>query len=459
MRIGKKLGVLASWMAAAWLVLAPADAQAQRRGGADKDEEKPEEGAEQRTMSVRVGESQTIRAGDVKQYAEGKAGIAEIKVSPDGRAFVVTGLKQGVTSLVLINHDGSQVNYSIKVFEQDPNVVEQELAQLLEPYMGVRVRSIGTRLFIEGGVATKEDEERIKQIADLYTGQVESLVTVGTGAVDRKINIRIDVFFVQYNKNSGYQFGVTWPPRLGGVQDPIVVESNIGYDFVTRSPTANVLVVNHPLPGLDIAANNGWAKVTKQATIVTTNGNEAVFGNGGEEYFLATAGLNATLEKITFGTNVTVQPRFDPRTQNLELRVKTDISDLVPPRSGATQVPGRQTSVIETLVFLKLGESLVLSGIKSRTQRHNINGIPLLSEIPVLGVFFGSHGDAKEEIEGAVFIIPSIVESVNQSSYDMVEAAMAQFEEYDGDMDDVDAFKKPPPDYKGTKGKGPTKVQ
>lgn len=457
-RMTTTAGLLAAAMfTAAPFALTPSVALAQKKDGEDP---KKADDVEEKTLSVRVGESQTIFAGDVKQYSDGKGGIAEIKVTPDGRRFVVTGEKQGTTSLLLIKNDGSQVNYTIKVFEEDPGVVEQELAQLLEPYMGVRVRQIGTRLFIEGGVANKDDEARIQQIAALYTGQVESLVTVGTGAVDRKLNIRVDVFFVQYNKNSGWQFGISWPERLGGVQDPAVSQSTFGYDFVNRTATANIAVINHPLPGLDIAANNGWAKVLKQATIITTNGSEAEFGNGGEENFLVSSGIQAQLQQITFGTNVTVQPRFDPRTQNLEVKVKAEVSDLTPPRSAATQLPGRQTSLINTLVFLKLGESLVLSGIKAKVQRRGSRGLPLLSEIPVLGVLFGSLQDSKEEVEGAVFIIPSVVESVTKSSYDMVSAAMEQYEEYDGDYDDVNAYQKDPPNYvDSSKDGGPTKIK
>ena len=197
-----------------------------------------------------------------------------------------------------------------------------------------------------------------------------------------------------------------------------------------------------------------------KATIITTNGSEAEFGNGGEEYFLVSSGIQAQVQKIDFGTKVKVQPRFDPRTQNLEVKVKADVSDLVPPRSAATQLPGRQTSLIDTLVFLKLGESLVLSGIKTKVQRRGSRGLPLLSEIPVLGVLFGSLQDSKEEVEGAVFIIPSVVESVTKSSYDMVSAAMEQYEEYDGDYDDVNAYKKDPPNYvDSSKDGGPKKIK
>src|SRR5262249_21363865 len=226
---------------------------------------------------------------------------------------------------------------------------------------------------------------------------------------------RIDFFFVQYNRSSGYNFGITWPARIGGVQSPNVLKTTFGYDFVAKQATAQAAIVDQPLPGLDIAANYGWAKVIKQATVITTNGSEATFANGGEGNVPTTAGLPAPVQRDAF--RVTVLPRFDPQSRNLEVKVTADVSDLTPPT--ASNIPGRQTAKLNTLVFLKLGQSLVLSGIHSRLQRHNIQGLPLLSEIPVLGVLFGSHGDQDDEVEGAVFIIPSVVESVPKRSYDL----------------------------------------
>jgi pilus assembly protein CpaC len=406
---------------------------------------------EEKALGLGVGESKTLPATDVKQYSEGTAGIAEIKLTPDGKKFIISGQKAGTTSLLLIKNDGGQINWTIKVYSQAPDEVESELAQLLQGYTGVRVRKIGSRLFIEGGVQTEADLERIKQIADLYPGQVESLVTVGTGAVDRNLNVRIDFFFVQYNKDSSYGVGISWPTRIGGA----VIHSNFGYDFVAGVATANATVVDQPLPALDIASANGWAKVIKQSAVITTNGNEAVFESGGEVNVPIISGTSAKLERIAFGTNVTVQPRYDPRSGNLEVKLSADISDLTP--SLGTTLPGRQTAKLSTLVFLKLGESLVLSGIRTSRERHQITGLPLLSRIPVLGVFFGSHSDTDEDVEGAVFIIPSVVESVPKGTYDMVKEAMAQYEAYTGGIDDVNSFSKAPPAYGTEGGAGATK--
>ena len=280
---------------------------------------------------------------------------------------------------------------------------------------GVRVRRVGARFFIEGGVASEGDAKRIEKIAALYPGQVESLVVAGGGGVaDRKVNIRLDFFFIRYDKTSGYAVGVDWPGRIGG---PGVVESQFTYDFLAgTTTTAEASVVSQPLPALDIASRRGWAKVLKQSTVITVNGTKALWESGGEQNFPISSGLSANIKEITFGTKVEVLPRLDEQTGELEIQVDADVSDLTPPVES-TNLPGRNISKLKTLVRLKLGQSLVLSGIRSTNRRHDIRGLPILSEIPVLGVLFGSHRDSGEDVEGALFIIPTAVESVPKPAH------------------------------------------
>jgi pilus assembly protein CpaC len=402
--------------------------------------------AQQQEIALAVGETKTIPAGDVKQYSEGTPGIVDVRLTPDGSKFILVGQRGGSSSLLLIKNDGTQVNWVVNVFARSPELVEHELGQLLEGYTGIRIRRVGSRLFIEGGVANDMEQKRAQQIASLYPGQVESLVTVGTGAIDRKLNIRIDFFFVQYEKSSNYQVGISWPGTYGGT----VIQSEVDYDFLQRAFTAaHASIVNQPLPGLDLASVRGWMKVLKQATVITTNGNEARFESGGEYNYPVTTAISAQIEKIAFGTGVTVLPRYDPTTRNLEMKVTADVADLTPPQNTSTPLPGRNTSKLSTLVFLRLGQSLVLSGIRTRNESRQTNGIPGLSWIPILGVLFGALSSSMEEIEGAIFVIPSVVESVPKATYDIVREALDQYDQYSGDPRYARTFQKAPPDESG----------
>ena len=400
-------------------------------------------GEGQNELNMVVGENKTINATGVKNYSEGVKGIVDVKLTTDNTKFVVAGRKPGTTTLLLINKDDSTTTWVINVFSRSPDAVRRELSQLLGEMPGVRVRRVGSRFFIEGGVASEGDVKRIEKIAALYPGQVESLVVAGGGGAvgDRKVNIRLDFFFIRYDKTSGYAVGVDWPSRIGG---PDVVQSEFRYDFLAgTTTTAEASVVNQPLPALDVASRRGWAKVLKQSTVITVNGTKATWESGGEQNFPIASGLAANIKEITFGTKVDVLPRLDEQTGELEVQVEADVSDLTPPVES-TNLPGRNISKLKTLVRLKLGQSLVLSGIRTSNRRHDIRGLPILSEIPVIGVLFGSHRDSAEDVEGALFIIPTAVESVPKPAIEIVNGALSQFEEYSGDIEAVNAYNKRP---------------
>lgn len=400
----------------------------------------PPESSEE--LSLAVGENRTISAVDVKSYSEGAPGIAEVKVTPGGQQFVVVGQKPGSTTLLLIKRDGKQVTWSINVFARPVAVVAAELGQLLGDTPGVRVRHVGSRFFIEGGVSSEAELERIRHVAGLYEGQVESLVVLGGMAADSKINIRLDFFFVQYNRNKFYQVGLSWPANIGGAS---VIESTFAYDFLAGAmQTAQASVVNQPLPSLDLAARNGWAKVLKHATVITANGSEAEFSSGGAQNFSVAAGLTGTIQRINFGTTVKVLPRFDPQSREVQVTVGAEVADLIPPLSSATNLPGQNLSKLSTAAALKLGQSVVLSGIHTDSQRRTTAGIPGLSSIPVLGLLFGSLGVEREEVEGAVFIVPSVIENISERASELIDRTFGQYEAFDGDMREVSPFDEAP---------------
>ena len=392
-----------------------------------------------RELNLSVGENRTLPAGDVKSYSEGARGLAEVKLTPDGSQFVIVGQKPGSTTLLIIMKDGRQVTYVVNVFQRAMETVERELRQLLEGMTGLRLRRVGIRFFIEGGVSNEAELTRIERIASLYPEQVESLVVLGGPAADRNLNIRVDFFFVQFDRSSSDQFGVSWPASIG----PGLATAQ--YDLVSNSvTTATASIVDQVLPGLDIAATHGWAKVLKHSTVVTSNGSEAKFQSGGEQNYFVSNNFTANLTQIEFGTRVRALPRFDPQTNELEVQLVAEVMDLTPPVSAGTDLPGRNVSKLEALVRLKLGQSIVLSGIHSRAERKVTSGLPLLSEIPILGALFGSSGRNEDEVEGAMFVVPSVVDAVSRSAREIIDEAAEQYEGYSGDLEPADLWDERP---------------
>ena len=54
----------------------------------------------------------------------------------------------------------------------------------------------------------------------------------------------------------------------------------------------------------------------------------------------------------------------------------------------------------------------------------------------------------KDEVEGAVFIVPSIVDTVPKSALELINNAMTTYKEYSGEIEYVDAYPKTPPNAK-----------
>ncbi len=422
-------------------------------GGAFAQRGKPEVPEAGQEINLAVGETRTISAKEVKNYSEGVAGIIDIKLTSDNSQFVLNGRRPGSTTLLLIKNDGTQVTLNVNVFARPPQVVEKELNQLLNNISGVTVRRLGARFVIDGTVASEADLRRVQHVASLYPEQVESLVQMAgaaaaagitTGAVaggpEKRFLIRIDFYFIQYDKNSSYGVGIAWPAAIGGE----ALQSEITYDFLlgtTRSATASL--TNQPLPRLDIASRHGWAKVLKQATVITNNDVEAHFSNGGEQNFPVNTGLTIGVQKIPFGTDLTVMPHYEPGRRELSVKLVADVSDLTA-SVGGTVLPGRTTSRLTTQVSLKLGQSLVLSGVRTQSLSHNVSGLPGLSEIPVLGILFGSHSQTNLQTEGAIFVVPSVIEAIPSSGAELVDVALQRFKNFSGDVASVNAYDKRP---------------
>ena len=265
----------------------------------------------------------------------------------------------------------------------------------------MRSRRVGSRIFLEGAVPTDSEYKRIQQIVTVYGGQVDSLVTVGVA--ERKLLIRLDFFFVQYSKTSGYNVGVGWPANIGGATaaGQPVVQSTYTYDFISRTTqTANASVVNQPLPRLDIAARHGWAKVMKQSSVITANGNEATFQNGGESNFLVTGVGAAALVSVKFGTNVTVLPRYDSNSRDVEIKLVADVADLTPPSTpNGPAGPPHDEARDPRDAQARSGAHPVRHQDR-RAVQHDVAGLPGLSEIPVIGLLFATHGQEKQDDRG-----------------------------------------------------------
>jgi pilus assembly protein CpaC len=101
----------------------------------------------------------------------------------------------------------------------------------------------------------------------------------------------------------------------------------------------------------------------------------------------------------------------------------TEVSDLSTENSITLQVPGSNQSLTipsirtrraETTVEIPSGGSLALAGMLQQRTKQQINGLPGLMQLPVIGTLFRSRDYINNQTELVVIVTPYVVHPVAQ---------------------------------------------
>lgn len=342
-------------------------------------------------LHLDVGDQKVISAEGVKSYSEGKRGVVDVRLTRDAQRFVVVGLHPGLTSLLFLLTDGSEKLVRITV--SDP--------------------SDATGRTSHDAAARAADEER-------------------ETTVERRENVRLDFYFVQLEKGSTRRIGVGTP---GAVTAGLRVDVDL-----TRGALqgASAIVEDQALLRLDLAQSAGWAKLLRQATVITQSGAKARFSGGGEVNIVVQGALATGIHRIAFGSSIEVLPRYDATSGRIEIELRADVSDLSDAHGSGT--PGRTVSELTTVVNLGLGQAVVLGGLSARGEAHSRSGLPWLSQIPVLGILFGSDHVTRRETENVVVIVPTVVDTVDAEVRTYLHEALDSYKEYSGAREALETF-------------------
>lgn len=161
------------------------------------------------------------------------------------------------------------------------------------------------------------------------------------------------------------------------------------------------------------------ARVLSEPTLVTISGERAAFLAGGEIPILqsiATAGtsqFSVTFEP--FGIRLNMIPvLMENGNINLEVAPEERLISNDPSLSlrftGASgSIPAFTTRKAQTIVEMKPGQELFISGLISANTGRQITKTPALGEVPVLGALYRSKAFTKNESELVVAVRPEVI--------------------------------------------------
>jgi type IV pilus assembly protein PilQ len=255
------------------------------------------------------------------------------------------------------------------------------------------------------------------------------------------IETRVVVANDDYSKELGARFGVSGVNRNGGnglattsgnlnatdatVQDflndgfPVTVGTladrfNVSLPVGTPAGRLALSVLgSRYLLDMELSAMQaeGRGEVVSAPRVITANSKQALIEQGVEIPFQQAASSGAT--NIAFKKAVlslTVTPQITPDNRIImDLAVNKDsVGQQVANTLGGT-IPAIDTRKVQTQVLVNNGQTVVLGGIYEQDSRQTTTKVPLLGDIPLLGVLFRTNSNVSNKRELLIFVTPKIL--------------------------------------------------
>lgn len=312
------------------------------------------------------------------------------------------------------------------------NIQAQELMTSLRQYLSPR----GVMQFNAGSNAliVRETESKLAIMRQLVEGLDLEVPQV-------QIEARIVQADTVYARGLGIQWGFQAANRtpstfnaIGGLNGPFGEVAGTGNSTISRSWLVNLPAQVGGLPavpgigwtfgklGGDFALDMrlsagellGLTKVIAAPKIMTLDKREAKISQGESIPFQTTSlqGTQTTFVDANLELNVTPQitsrdPKEDAKRILLKVRATRNA---VGARSNPAG-PSIDRREANTQVLVRDGETMVIGGVFVDTQNNNVQGVPYMSRIPVLGWLFKNKSESVSKQELLIFLTPSIVKT------------------------------------------------
>ena len=330
------------------------------------------------------GQVKVLGKVNVSRVAIGNGDVIRAEVLKSGELLVIAQAA-GSTSLRLWHSDESQSDFNIRVSEHDP-----ETRVRMETMVRMRVRMIEFRKSALGKLG----------------------IDWSDGAAGPGFAVAGDAIGNNFFRPAAEGFEAALPNTVRPFQTYFGIASNI---------TSRI----------NFLASTGDATTLAEPVLSTTSGGVASFLAGGEvPYPSIGANGQSSIQFKEYGIKLKVSPIIDPMG-NVRTSVETEISQLDPAVS-VQGAPGLLTRKAQTQVNVQSGETIVISGLLSADSSKDIDKLPGIGNLPVIGSFFRAQNARNTVIELVIFVTPEIVQPsarlINDRQQALYDASELQIE-------------------------------
>ena len=239
--------------------------------------------------------------------------------------------------------------------------------------------------------------------------------------------VTLEAKVVAINKTNMKELGIDWSwdvtpqyaeftPEKLTVVDGI---TNVEPAKVTRKESKGVIQFGRNPEGrpyefyyqakISALISNGNAKILASPKVMTVNGKEARVFIGDHIPVLTETVTDGKSSTTTSYIDAGIKLLYTPSITadgTITAKVRTEVS--TPTLVAEIKNYKITTREAESTVCMKDGETMVIAGLIGTEESRNVNKVPFLSDIPLLGALFKSDHTSKNETEVIIFLTAKI---------------------------------------------------
>ena len=386
-----------------------------------------------RFVPLGIGKSIAIDLpADIKDVLVADPKIANAVIRTSRRVYII-GVTVGQTNIFFFDGDGRQIaGFDIAV-TRDLNGLRGALRQSF-PNSDIRVEGIGDGVMLSGSAANPGEAQQAYDLATRLTNDGTKVVNGIT--VRGRDQVMLKVTVSEISRDVIKQLGIDLS-GLGNYGSAVISGATSNAFSATGAPLSTARTLQASLSGITATLRAmeraGVVRSLAEPNLTAISGETATFVAGGE--FPIPNGLSCDTTRSPpicqqqidfkkFGVSLAFTPIVMSEGR-ISLKVMTEVSDLstensitlqVPNSDQSLTVPSIRTRRTETTVEIPSGGSLALAGMIQQRTKQQINGLPGLMQLPIIGTLFRSRDYINNQTELVVIVTPYLVRAVAEKN-------------------------------------------
>src|SRR5690625_3360757 len=371
----------------------------------------------QKQWQLNVGEMRVLQFDEVARVAVGDGHVLNA-VAAENHEVLVFAKNEGRSSLHIWTADGQQHAFEVQVETPARTDAMHELKSILARIPNINLSQVGSKIIVEGEQLSSHHRQQLLALKQQYPQLLDF-----TYPVEWETMVLLDVQVVEVPKNAFLDLGVRWADTAqGGMATGVAWD--VGSQKLVDRPGETVVPMPYMpnnaggyfgvnalmLARLNALAQTGQAVVLARPQLLARSGATAEFLAGGEvPYSALDAQGNPQTQFKPYGVALKITPHIEPDgavRSFLDIEVST-IDNSVSTPAG----PALKRRRASTEFNIHSGQTLVLAGFISRELSEQVDAVPGLSQLPILGALFKSRRFINNETALTFFVTPTLIVS------------------------------------------------